>query len=290
MPRKPRAVVVVEPPRILVGDVAQVEVVVVTPPGHSVPPLQPPDELPGLWLLDAVAAPVERSASSWTHRTRIRVRGREAGALDWPALQLEVVDPEGERWSLQTEARPLEVVSILPAHPDRVSPFPYLLPERAARGPGPWAAAAGGAAAALALVGAVALVRRRRARGVAALPAAEAEREAPWHEALEALERATAALPGDWRQASHVGARALRRYLSRRFGLDLECCTTEEAETRSPPFALAGRWGAALDVLRQLDAVRFRREDPSAAARRVATALDAACELVRETVPPEAER
>ena len=56
-PAAPLATLVLEPPRIRLGDVAVLELAVITPPGHAPRPLRPPQELPGLWLLDAEALP-----------------------------------------------------------------------------------------------------------------------------------------------------------------------------------------------------------------------------------------
>jgi hypothetical protein len=295
-PPAPQAAVVIEPPQLRVGDVAVVEVAVVTPPGYAVRPVAPPDAaaLGPLWLLDAEALPVEKQGQRWTHRTRLRVRAREVGAGVWPPLGLELIGPEGGRSRLETPPRPFEVVSILPTYPDRVSPFPLRRPERGAPGPSPLVAAAGGAAAALAAVAAVALVRRSRRRSAAraaqASAAAARAAAAPWREALAELAAAAADSDTDWRHSADRCAVALRRYVARRWTFAIECRTTEELAALAPPFALALRWPAALGWLRELDALRFRPAGAPGAAAQVRRVAEDARRWVGESIPPEATR
>ena len=159
----PRATLVLEPPRIGVGQVAELELAVVTPPGHTPRPFSPPSELPGLWLLGADRLPVEKQATRWVHRTRLRVRARASGRFVWPASTLEVEAPDGSVSALAIAEVPIEVVSILSDYPDRFTTFGVRRPPPAARRSGSvWGPAAAGALAALAGVGLVALARRRR--------------------------------------------------------------------------------------------------------------------------------
>ncbi|HTY17086.1 MAG TPA: hypothetical protein VMH82_05075 [Myxococcota bacterium] len=289
-PPTPRATVSIEPPRLRLGDVAVVEVMVVTPPGHRVHPVAPPERVAGLWLLDAETLPVERDGARWTERTRIRVRAREIGATEWPAMRIDVEGPEGERSALETEARPLEVVAVSSEFPDQVAPFPYRMPAPApARAPA-LAAAAAGALAALAGVAALSLVRRARRRRAAAASAALAPAAAPWADALAGLEAAAAAIDTDWRGSADEAGQALRRYVTRRFALPLAFRTTEEAAALSPPFALATRWADVLAVLRALDSVRFQRAEPGEAAARVRDAIEKARRWVAGSIPPESAR
>ena len=289
-PPTPRAAVSIEPPRLRLGAVAVVEVSVVTPPEHHVHPFAPPPGIPGLWLLDAETLPVERSGERWTQRTRIRVRAREIGATEWPRMRIDVDGPEGERSVLETEPRPLEVVSVLPDFPDQVATFRYRLPEPpAAQAPTALAAAAG-AIGALAGVAAVAMVRRVRRRRAPAAAAALPVPAAPWVEALAALDEAGAVLDRDWRQAADSAGRALRRYVTRRFGLPLAFSTTEEAALLAPPFGLASRWAGVLDVLRAIDAVRFQRGEAPEAGERVRDAIERARRWVAGSIPPEPAR
>ena len=282
----PRAAVAIEPPRLRIGEVAVVEVVVVTPPDHRVHPVTPPESVAGLWLLDAEALPVERSASRWTQRTRIRVRAREVGKTEWPRLHIDVEGPEGERSALETEPRPLEVVSVLSEFPDQAATFPYRLAEAPPPRAPALAAAAAGALAALGAVALARVVRRRRRAGAAPAPPSEAA----WQAALAGLDAAAAEIDTDWRRCADRAGCALRRYVTLRFGQPLAFRTTEEALALAPPFAMATRWAALLDVLRALDAVRFRPGDAPETGARVRESIAAARRWVETTIPPGSAR
>jgi len=283
-PLGPRATVAIEPPRLRLGEVAAVEILVVTPPEHRVHPVVLPESVAGLWLLDAETLPQERGAQRWTQRTRVRVRARELGPTAWPALRIDIEGPEGERTELETEARPLEVVSVLPDFPDRTATFPYRLPEPERRRGPSWTWAAAGAAAALLGVAAFARARRARrarARAGALSPGAPEPRTA----ALAELEAALAAV--DWREAAGSAGLALRRFVARRFGAPLPFRTTEEMEALGAPFGLSTRWPALLGVLRALDAARFRPGEASGAAR---IAIAEARRWVEGSAPPDGAR
>jgi hypothetical protein len=292
-PPAPHAAIVIEPPQLRVGDVATVEVAVVTPPDHAVAPLRPPEAgaLGPLWLLDVESLPVEPVEARWTHRIRLRVRAREVGSGTFPPLRLDVVGPEGARLALETEARPFEVVSVLPSFPERLAPFPFRLPEAApATRFSPLAAAAAGAAAALAGVAAVALARRRRRAAARSAAEEEGLAAAPWTAALAALEAAALESEGDWRRSADRSARALRAYVAQRWGWPVDRRTIEELASETPPFALAARWPAALGWLRALDALRFRPDPPEGAAARVRQVAEEARRWVADTVPREPAR
>jgi hypothetical protein len=262
---EPAAALSIEPPLLAIGDVATLELVVATPPEHRVLPLVPPDpaDLPGLWLLDVETLPAETGPVRWVHRARLRVRPRDVGVHAWPALAVEVEDPEGGRRRLEIPARTIEVVSVLPDHAGRTGPFGLLEP---AEGGGPLrrlAWAAGGAAFGLLAAGALALARRRRprSRSEAGGPTAPPE---PGPGLAADAERARAELAGaqelaasDPRAAADAGARALRRWATVRFGRDLGASTTEELAQRDPPVAARAAWPALLRLLGALDAVRF---------------------------------
>jgi hypothetical protein len=212
------------------------------------------------------------------------------GAGSWPPLALEVLGPEGGRVRLETEARPFEVVSVLPRFADRVEPFPPRWPSEPRAGSAPLAAAAAGAAAALAAVAlAVALRRGRRRRAARrdARAAAAAAAE-PWRDALAALDAAARDVDTDWRRSADRGALELKRFVARRWNWPIECRTTEEAAGLAPPFALAARWPAALACLGALDELRFRPLAPAQAAARVRAELAAARRLGAEATPPQA--
>lgn len=284
-----QAAVVIEPPRLRVGDIAAIDVVVVTPPGHRVHPLKPPSSVPGLWLLDANTLPTEISDARQLQRTRIRVRARETGSFEWPALRVGIEDASGARSELVTAARPIEIVSVLPSFPERVEPFSYRLP--VAREPGVeslWGAAAAGSLGTLALLALVAVARRAHRRAqVRKLEAARSAEAQPWVEALAALAKARSSTDANWRRAGGLGARTLRRYVARRFGVAVESLTTEEIAAITAPFGTSSRWPAALETLRDFDAERFRAQSDASAAEQVRTALDAAQRFVEASIPPE---
>ena len=294
-PPSVQATVVIEPPQLRVGDVADVEVVVVTPPQHAVRPLALPDasNLGPVWVLEAEALPIDKRGTRWTHRTRLRVRARDVGAGTWPALTVELVGPENETSTLTTEPRSFEVVSVLPEFPDRLEPFPLRLPA-APSGLSPWLAAAGGAAAALTAVGALALVQRRRRRADERARSAgdDAARDAsaPWTAAVRDLAAAAAASDTDWRGSADAIAVALRRYAAQRWGFSIECRTTEELAAIAPPFPLSLRWPTALAWLRELDALRFRADAADDAPARVHHIAEAAARWIEATIPTEASR
>jgi len=292
----PQATLVLEPPRIGVGQVAELELVVVTPPGHTPRPFPPPSELPGLWLLSTDRLPVEKQPNRWVHRTQLRVRSRASGRFVWPASELEIEAPDGSVSALPVAEVPVEVVSILPDYPDRFTPFGVRRPPPAAgQSRSVWGPAAAGALAVLAGVGLVGLARRRLG-GVRQAPARPgAERgEPPWSRAQQELEEARQRADDDPFAGAHATACALRRYLSRRFGADAIGRTSEELAEATPPFGARSRWPAFVAILRGLDEFRFLPEsEPSvrqALATRVATLLVEAEAFVEDSTPPEARR
>ena len=286
-PLEKQAVVVIEPPQLRVGDIAVIEIAVVTPPGHRVHPVKPPSSVPGLWLLDAEALPPEVEGARQVHRTRIRVRAREAGSHEWPAQRVEIEDAEGTREELVAAARPFEIVSVLPSFPERAEPFSYRMPSARRDSVSPLWSAAAGSLATLALLGALVFARRTRRRLQQRNAAATARAAAqPWREALAAFD--TARAESDWRRAGGLGARALRRYVALRFDLAVESLTTEEFAGIARPFGIGSQWLVAVDCLRAFDAERFRGSSDARAAAQVRAALDAAQQFVEASIPPEA--
>jgi hypothetical protein len=282
-----QAVVVIEPPKLRVGDVAVIEVAVVTPPGHRVHPVKPPPSVSGLWLLDAEALPPYVDGARQVQRTRIRVRAREAGSHEWPAQRVEIEDANGAREELVAEARPFEVVSVLPNFSERVEPFSYRMPSAQRDAVAPLWAAAAGSLATFALLGAFALVRRTRRRTRERnAAAARIAASRPWIEALAALDAARATR--DWRDAGGIGARALRRYVARRFDVAVESLTIEEFAAIAQPFGVGSRWPAALECLRDFDSERFRAQTDANAEAQVRAALDAAQRFVEASIPADA--
>jgi hypothetical protein len=286
VPLTKQAVVVIEPPRLRVGDVAVIEVAVVTPPGYRVHPVKPPGSVPGLWLLDAETLPLAVDGARQVQRTRIRVRARETGSHEWPAQRVEIEDSGGAREELVAAARPFEIVSVLPTFPERAEPFSYRMPSERASAVLPLWAAAAGSLATLALLGTFVLARRARARA-RDRNATAARRAAaqPWIEALTALDAARSERA--WRSAAGIGARALRRFIARRFEVGSESLTTEEFADLAPPFGAGPRWPVALACLRAFDAERFRGASEESAASQVRAALEAARQFVEASIPPE---
>jgi hypothetical protein len=290
-PSLPRAAVVFEPPRFGVGEVATLEIAVATPPGHAPRPLAIPEAPPGLWVLGAESLPVEREATRWIHRTRVRVRAREVGAATWPAGAVEIEAPDGAVERLELAPLAIEVASVLPELPEQRVPFGVREPPAPdAAGPGALLGAAAGAGLALAGLGAVRAVARRRAQRAATAPDA-APHTPPWEEARAELEQARELAAHDPFAASDLAAGALRRYAGRRFAIGAEAATSEELAAGPAPFAAATRWPILVAALGRLDAHRFRpRGDPearAAVAGGLASALAAAERFVAETQPPE---
>jgi hypothetical protein len=259
-----RATVVLEPPRIEIGDVFEVEVAVVTPPGHRVAPAQVPKAVPGIAILDAALPTVSQEPGRWVHRQRFRARARATGPFRWPALELEVEAPDGARRRVAAAERPFEVVSLLDEEPERRSPFSFRSPRlEGAPGRGPWLPALIGSLMTLAALGLLALVRRVRsaeplAGGAALAPGAGDDESAALLAALHAAEAEEDAVRG-----ADLASEALRAWAAERFlAPRLRSATTEELAALSPPFLLTTRWTALRTALESLDAVRFppRRE------------------------------
>ena len=278
-----RAVLVLEPRILGVGEVGLVELSVVTPPGHAVHPVESPVEVAGLWLLGSEALEVEKRASRWVHRTRLRVRAREVGSLEWPAGTLDVEAPDGSVASVSFEALPIEVASVLPEYPDRLSPFGMRSPEPEVGSAGSLASAAAGAGLTLAVLAVVALVRRRMRDRASSGSAAE-PREPPWVTARTALATAREQVDLDPLAAADGAVRALRRYMARRFGADAEARTTEELAAAIPPFAATSRWPRFVALLEELDAQRFPPHE-SVLAQRIAALVAEVEAFVEETIP-----
>lgn len=293
-PTSTRATLVLEPPRIGVGQVAELELAVVTPPGHAPRPWTPPDEVAGLWILDGETLPAEKEPARWLHRTRLRVRARAVGPTLWPAGSVEVEAPDGSLRAVAWPALAVEVTSILPELPGRTTPFGVRSTGSGARDMSPasfWGPAAAGALATLACVGLVALARRRRSSGEAPAPEPLAPPPPPWTLARSDLESARALASERPFDAAHATALALRRYVERRFGARAAGRTTEELVREGPPFVAASRWPALCTILQGLDALRFRAEtDPDARHALVARLddlLDEARAFVEDAIPPE---
>jgi hypothetical protein len=284
-PVEPRAAWVLEATRIRVGDVAALERRVVTPPGWAVAPLEPGAPAPGFWLLETEALPPERLAARWIHRTRLRIRAREAGRFEWPGAEAVATAPDGAPRRLALAPLPLEVVSVLPEAPDRLTPFGVrALPATApSAGSLALAAVAGAVAAGVALV--IFLLALRRRRALAAAPPAPAPAEPPMAAAHAALAQARDALAADPRRAADAASHALRRYLKQRYAVPAPARTSEELFDLPAPFALSTRWAGLVSLLRALDAERFAPPHADAA-ERVARLVERAAAFVAGDLPP----
>ncbi|HVP29560.1 MAG TPA: hypothetical protein VMW35_10410 [Myxococcota bacterium] len=285
-PTQIRGALVLEPSRIAIGEVARLELAVATPPGYAVREAGPRPETPGFWVLTSETLPLQKEPGRWLHRTRLRIRAREVGRFAWPDWPLVVEGPDGAQRELVIEGRAIEVVSVLPDFAGREGPFGLRAPRASASGGDPLVAAAVGAAGALALVGLVLLVRReRRRRAERETRTREAELAAlapAWEEAGVALDAAAA--EADPHAAAGRIARALRRYLARRFGVSTEAFTTDELAAAATPFVVRSRWPRYLALLAELDALRFPPA-PAGAAARVAAAVAEARDLVADSTP-----
>jgi len=271
---------------VRIGDLAALELVVVTPPDHRVRPLEAPEAVPGFWLLGTQPLPVERTETRWIHRFRLQIRARELGVFLWPAQKVEIDGPDGTHTQLEVPAHTIEVASVLPEQVQRSTPYglraPSLLPsDQGGLLPG----AAIGALLTLFCVGLVALVRRARRLARSASPAPPAsDVPACFEEALCAL--AAAAAEPDVQRAADSAALALRRFASHHFRAPTRAATTPELRTVPAPYLMHARWPVFLGLLEGLDEARFR---PQASLREasVRSQVQAAEAFVRDSAPAE---
>jgi hypothetical protein len=288
-PASLRASVVLEPPRIEIGDVFTVEVAVVTPPGHRVAPAPVPKAIPGLAIVDASLPSVDHEPGRWVHRQRFRARASATGPLRWPALELGVEAPDGTRLTVIAAERPFEVVSLLAEHAERRSPFSLFRMPRLDDEPsrGPWLPALLGSLATLAALALVSGVRRvrREASLVSGLTEGASYDEAAAAAVLAELQRAEAEAD-DPVHAADLASEALRSWAAERFRAPrLRSATTEELAREAAPFLLSTRYAALLAVLQAFDALRFPplRESGGFELR---AALQAAREFVADAAGP----
>jgi len=254
-----RASFVLEPPRIRIGDLALLELVVVTPPNHRVRPIEPPRAVPGFWLLGVEPLPVERTETRWIHRMQLHIRARELGVFLWPSQNVEIDGPDGARALLTAPAQSIEVASVLPEHTERSTPYGLRAPPALASDHNPLVPAAIGGVLTLLCVGLVALVRRERRLRSSTEPAClEAQEASASEETLGAL--AAALAEPDARSAADAAALALRRYAARQFRAPTYSATTPELRAAPTPYLMHTHWPAFLGLLEALDETRFRRD------------------------------
>jgi hypothetical protein len=276
--------IVIEPAHLEIGETATVELALITPPGHRVAPVAPPDAVAGLWVLGAEPPTVEREAARWVHRLRFPVRTRATGRFVWPAQRIEVEAPDGSRSALELPARPFEITEVTAEFPEQRTFFSFRAPPAGEAGPGAWPAALGGALAALAGVALVALVRRARSRNEGL--AQEAAEPPAFRQAQAALAMAGELVDDDVTRAADLASAALRLHLARRFGVRALSATTEELAALAPPGAAETHWPEWIDWLRRLDAARFPPgRDPEAVRSVVREAIARGRALVAEGLP-----
>ena len=208
------------------------------------------------------------------HRTRLRVRARASGRFVWPASALEIEAPDGSVSALARRGASrrggldpprlsgsLHAVRGAPASAASAAQRQRLGPGRGRR-----AGCAGRRGPAW----------RWRAGAEAAPSDAPAEpgsapAEPPWDRAREDLAEARERAAGDPFAGAHATARALRRYLARRFGADAIGRTSEELAAATPPFGARSRWPAFVAILRGLDEFRFLPESDRSVREALAT-------------------
>jgi hypothetical protein len=269
IPAQLSATVVIEPPRIEVGDAFWVEIAVITPPDHRVPLAPIPKAIDGLWVLDAGRPELDRQAGRWVHHQRIRARARAVGEFRWPSVEVPIEAPDGTQHVLNVPARPFSVVSLLAEHPTQRSFFSYREPQADSdRRSGPWLPGLVGALFALGAVALFSWVRRTRNDDAARSPG-DVRLPANGHteRALAALHHAAEAV-SDPVHAADLASLALREWASD-WGRDavLRAATAEELANRTAPPLLASRYEGFVALVRELDALRFPPLGPEAETR-----------------------
>jgi hypothetical protein len=274
----PRAALIVDDAPLAVGVVGEVVVAVRTPIGHRVLPIAPPP-LAGAEIVGTSVEVREHPGGGWLHRTHLRLRPLEDGPLRWPAIEIDVAAPDGERERLALPERVLEVGSVMrPAEDDR-PPFGLVAPEHEATATAePLVFAAGAALGAGGALACSALVARRRRRRAAPAPEPGGTDEATpmargdeTPAGVDPLACARAALDRDPRRAAGLAAAALRRLVSDRCRVDLRAATTEELREARPAAAPPELFDELVHLIERHDASRFPDHpvDPARVARDV---------------------
>lgn len=285
-PATARAALVLEPPVVAVGDVAALELAVVTRPGQSVKPFELPTQVEGFWVVERLPFRVAKETSRWVHSAQLRLRAIEVGRFEFPGGSVEVAAPDGGTSVLDYEPLPLEVVSTLSDPPSRQTPYGVrTLPFEGDRGGSSAVAFAAGALLALASVGVLLLVRRRLAARDAADASPPPRPVPPWEAARARIAEARERLERDPRGSLDLASAALRAYAVGRFGGDATVRTTQELRASQPPFTMTTRWAAFVDLLADLDAARFPATPVPA--KRARTLVDAVAGFVEASVPAE---
>ena len=280
-----RATLVLEPPVLAVGEVARLDLAVVTPPDRIVQPPRGPASQGGLAILDRAALVTRRESARWVHTQTLRLRALEVGVFELDAGEVEIEALDGERERLVVPPLSVEVVSVFPEHAGQGSPYGVRrIPMRSLPGVSALGAFLAGAGLALAGVAFVALARRRLRAADAFVPPPETPGLRALDEAKQALTEARAQADRNPRGALDVSAQALRRYADARFGADLSARTVDELSRAEPPFLLTTRWPAFLALLHELDGTRFPREVEAEAVVRL---IERSVAFVTESAPAD---
>jgi hypothetical protein len=282
-PAQARAALVLEPPQVAVGDVADVMLTVVTRPGTQVAPVETPPPIAGFWWVEREDEQVMKEPERWLHNTRLRIRAVEVGNFEFPGGRVKATSAEGAEEEIAYAPLAIEVVSSLGAESAQRVPFGLRrLPGARVGAFGAALAFGAGVVTALGVVGVVALARRRPApRGDEAKPDPGPP---PWETARARLATAEAQLASDPRAALDAVAHALRSFAASRYGADAEARTHEELLAIAPPFLMTTRWPRFVALLRDLDRGRFPAQ--ASDARAAKELLAAAREFVAEGAPP----
>ncbi|MCP5060392.1 MAG: hypothetical protein GY937_27150 [bacterium] len=255
----PAATLILEPPRLEIGETATLEVAIAVQPGTRVGPVPSPDEIPGVWILGIDGPSMSSTPLRDIHHTRFRIRAREVGSFTWPASDVQIVRPDGKKRRLEIPARSFRVRSVVRDVPGQLTFFSYrdspLLGERG-EASGVVLPALVGAALALAGVGLFALVRRARAVPQGSELEAGTE-QAPWRATQAALAAASEIAESDLPRAADMASAALRVFVDQRFRTNTTRATSEELRGCKRPFLLTTRWDKLLDLLERLDGLRF---------------------------------
>lgn len=285
-----RASLLLEPPTIGLGEVTTAVILVTTPPGHRVLPMNAP-VVPGVWVLESLVDPTQKSAARWLHRTRIRLRPRETGSFLFPASEVTVESEAGDRKTLKVAEREFRVTSILPQFADRTAPFGLQEPGASAGAGGFALPALFGAVSALIAVAIITRLRRTKAARQAPDESEEESAEAlSLHEwSQREIDRAFEALERNPREAANAGARFMRHYVESRFHTRTSASTTEELAAQKVPLAAHSHWPEFVRVLRRMDDLRWRRAASGAKASqdeaRIRVALEEARHFFESSSP-----
>jgi hypothetical protein len=282
-PAQARAALVLEPPQVAVGDVADVVLSVVTRPGTQVAPPETPPAIPGFWWVERGDQELVKEPERWLHNTRLRIRAVEVGSFEFPGGRVKAASAENAQQEIEYAPLAIEVVSSLGDESAQRVPFGIRrLPAARVGAFGAALAFGAGAVTALGVVGVVALARRRPSpRDADAVPDPGPP---PWEVARARLAEAEQRLASDPRAALDAVAHALRGFAAARYGADTEARTHEELLAIAPPFLMTTRWTRFVALLRELDGARFPAQ---ASDQRTAEALLAdARKFVAEGAPP----